>query len=85
MQIDIPEEAESIVKSQAAAAGYDNVVEYVLSLVRQDKESRRFTESVASDPRIEGLALDGIESGSPVPLDMQSVRREYRDRLDESG
>lgn len=80
MQIDFPEEAESVVKSQAAAAGYHSVAEYVLSLVRQDKESRAFAESVASDPRIETLGLEGIESGPAIPLDMQSIRDEYGKR-----
>lgn len=84
MQIQIPDEAKQLVVSQARSAGFKNVADYMLNLVRQDRQCREFAESMASDPRIEKLAREGIDSGPAVPLDMESIRREYRERSSKS-
>ena len=80
MQIQIPDEAKEQILSQARNAGFENVADYMLNLVRQDQQRRSFAESIASDPRIEALAQDGIDSGPAVLLDMEAIRREFRER-----
>ena len=85
MQVVIPADAEAFVKNQANAAGYQDVSEYLLSLVRHDHEARARLDAFASDQRIETLALEGLDSGPAVPLDMQAIRREVTARLEKSG
>jgi hypothetical protein len=82
MQIAISGEAEELVRSAAADAGYQDVSQYVVTLVQEDHAQREFLQSLAADPRLEKLALEGLASGPAVPLDMAAIRREVRDRLE---
>jgi Arc/MetJ-type ribon-helix-helix transcriptional regulator len=81
MQIAIPEQAQGLLKQQAFAAGYEDVSDYVVSLVLQDRESRRQLEAFANDDRMEALAIEGLDSGPAVPLDMDAIRHELLARL----
>ena len=80
MQVVIPDDAEAFVKEQAVVAGYGEVSAYLLSLVRQDHEMRKLVEPFTTDQRIGKLAIEGIESGPPAPLDMHAIRREVHER-----
>jgi len=84
MQIQIPDEAKELILSQAKSAGFKNATDYMLNLVRQDQQCRAFTAAVASDRRVETLAQDGINSGPAIPLDIDAIRREYRERNSQS-
>jgi hypothetical protein len=84
MQIAIPGEAEELVRNAAFDAGYQDISQYVLSLVQADRAQREYLLSLAVDPRIEGLALEGIASGPVAPLDMAVIRREVQARLENS-
>jgi Arc/MetJ-type ribon-helix-helix transcriptional regulator len=82
MQVVIPDEVETFVKNQASLAGYHNVSEYVMSLIQQDHEARKLLDDFAADERVETLALEGLDSGPAIPLDMQAIRQEFRSRVE---
>ena len=82
MQVVIPDDVETFVKNQASVAGYQNVSEYVLSLILQDHEARKLLDEFAADERVETLALEGLDSGPAMPLDMQAIRQGFRTRVE---
>lgn len=94
MQIDIPQEAEAFVRTQAAKAGFDNVTDYVLSLIAShDPDSsasvepqRPVPEEIAATTRealIEKLreAHAASDAGQSVPFDVEDTLRRGSQRL----
>ena len=78
MVIKLPADVEIAVTERASAAGFRDADEYVLSLVYQDQVVSRWEEDEAQDSRLETLALEGLESGPAVPLDMTTLRTSFR-------
>ncbi len=67
-QIDLPTDALELAEEQAAAAGFPDVNEYLLTLIRLDQEQRQQLHSLGSDKRLERLAMEGLESGDAGPM-----------------
>ena len=59
MNISLPDPMKEFVDQQVTAGGYSSVSEYIRGLIRED-EKRRWQE------RLEGLLMEGLESGNPV-------------------
>jgi len=81
MQVLIPREADDLVRNAACDAGFEDVSQYLLDLVQEDSAQREYLKSLAADPRLEDIALEGLASGPAELLDMPSIRREFRNRL----
>ena len=60
MQIEIPKEAETLLRDKAAAAGME-VTDYIVRLAFQDEKSVVYDED-----RLVRLAMEGMESGEPT-------------------
>jgi hypothetical protein len=60
MQIDIPKEAETLLREKAAAAGME-VRDYIVHLAVQDE-----TPVVYDEDRLIRLAIEGMQSGEPT-------------------
>ena len=78
MQIDIPDDSEAFVKARAHAAGYQDVRDYVLSLILEDDASQ------IDVARLERLAVEGLESGDGGTLsseDWQAMRSDLESRI----
>ena len=76
MQIEIPSESEKLVQARAKAAGFDDVKDYVLSLILKD-DAEQFNIS-----RLERLAIEGLESGDVGAL-TQADWKEMRAKLEQ--
>jgi antitoxin ParD1/3/4 len=78
MHIEIPAESEQFVQARAAAAGFDNVQDYVLNLILED-DAAQFDRT-----RLERLAIEGLESGDAGTLtqaDWQEMRAKLEQRI----
>ena len=85
MPLDLPIEALDYLSRQATAAGFANAKEYLLKLIEQDQTAKRYAESLASDQRLERLALEGIESGDAGTMtkdDWADLRNELACRIE---
>ncbi len=59
MDLDLPESMKSFVQERLAEGGYGSVGEYVRDLIRADQRRRH-------EERIDGLLLEGLNSGEPI-------------------
>ena len=77
MNISLPEPLKAFIDEQVLSGKYGSVSEYVRELVRQD-EKRRAQE------KLEGLLLEGLESGAPAEMtrqDWADIRNEALARI----
>jgi antitoxin ParD1/3/4 len=73
MNIYLPEELKSFVEEETQKKGFSTVSEYVRGLIRE--EQQRKTERT----RIDGLLIEGLDSGSATPMtesDWAEIHRE---------
>jgi hypothetical protein len=85
MQLELPIEALDYLCRQATVAGFVDATEYLLTLIEQDQTAKRYAESLASDQRLERLALEGIESGDAGTMtsdDWADLRNELASRIE---
>lgn len=71
MNIEIPASVEQQAITNAAAAGFADVGQYVVSLIVTDSlemEDSGVPEEALSDPYFEELVIAGLNSGTPTPL-----------------
>ena len=71
MQIEIPKDAEALLKEKAAAAGME-VTDYIVRLAFQDEKPVAY-----DDQRLVRLAVEGLESGAPTewsPADFEKAK-----------
>jgi antitoxin ParD1/3/4 len=61
MNIALPEALKQFVQERVTAGGYSSVSEYMRELIRADQ--KRNTEE-----RIDALLLEGLDSGTPIPV-----------------
>ena len=60
--ISLPESLKQFVDAQVASKGYGDVSEYFRNLLHEAQERE-------AEARLEGLLLDGLASGDPIPVD----------------
>lgn len=72
MNIEIPASVEQQAITNAAAAGFADVGQYVISLIVTDgldmADSGGIPVEALSDPYFEELVIAGLNSGTPTPL-----------------
>lgn len=77
MNISMPDEMRTFVEEQLKKGGYSTASEYIRELIRNaQKENAR--------ARLEGLLLEGLDSGEPIevtPEYWEKLRTEARQRL----
>ena len=61
MNVALPESMKEFVLEQVAAGGYNTASEYVRELIRADQKRK-------AKQRLDGLLLEGLNSGTPTPL-----------------
>ncbi|MHC4514158.1 MAG: type II toxin-antitoxin system ParD family antitoxin [Planctomycetota bacterium] len=64
MNISLPAAMRAFVERQVAAGGYSTASEYVRELIRQ-------AQKAAEKQRLETLLIEGLQSGSAVPVTEQ--------------
>jgi antitoxin ParD1/3/4 len=77
MNIALPESMKHFVQEQVAAGGYSSVSEYVRELIRVDQKRK-------TEERIDALLLEGLDSGSPIPVNedyWEAKKRKLTERL----
>jgi antitoxin ParD1/3/4 len=77
MNVALPESMKSFVQERVSEGGYSSVSEYVRDLIRADQK-RRLEE------RIDGLLLEGLNSGEPIevtPEYWESKKRKLTEKL----
>lgn len=77
MNISLPDSLKSFIEERVSHGGYSTVSEYFRELVRQDQKRR-------DEEKLEGLLLEGLNSGPAKPLtkaDLNEVRRVVRKRV----
>jgi antitoxin ParD1/3/4 len=61
MNIALPESMKQFVRDRVLEGGYSSVSEYVRELIRADQRRRM-------EDRVDGLLLEGLDSGAPIPV-----------------
>jgi antitoxin ParD1/3/4 len=61
MNISLPASMRAFVEDQVAVGGYSTASEYVRELIRQ-------AQKTVEKQRLEALLIEGLRSGSPVPV-----------------
>jgi antitoxin ParD1/3/4 len=77
LHISLPEELKRYVQERVAADAFSNPSDFVRSLIREDRRRQ-------AQEHLEGLLLEGLDSGEPVPLDeaeWASLRQEVEARM----
>jgi hypothetical protein len=72
MNIEIPASVEQQAITNAAAAGFADVGQYVVSLIVTDSldmTDNGVPEEALSDPYYEELVIAGLNSGTPTPME----------------
>jgi antitoxin ParD1/3/4 len=64
INISLPDVMKAFVDEQVESGGYGTVSEYVREFVRRDRKER-------AQVRLETLLLEGLESGEPLPLNLE--------------
>jgi antitoxin ParD1/3/4 len=73
MNISLPDELKAFVKHQATQRGFGTVSEYMTAIIREQQQRQHERD------RLEGLLLEGLDSGPGTPLaqkDWEHIRRE---------
>lgn len=84
VQINISADMEELARRNAALAGFDDVGEYVLSLIVEDDRQRGTTLPDRKDPRIIKAIEDGYASGDAgeiTPEFWEERRRKLEERI----
>ena len=74
LNISLPESMRAYIDEKVAEGGYSTASEYVRELVRADQKR-------AAQERLEGLLLEGLESGEAIAVDEQWWARKKADLL----
>jgi len=61
LNISLPQSLKDYVESQVSAHGYSTPSEYLRELLRQDQKRR-------AEEKLEGLLLEGLQSGEPIHI-----------------
>lgn len=61
MNIALPESMKHFVQEQVTEGGYSSVSEYIRDLIRHAQKRK-------AEERIDGLLLEGLDSGQPIPV-----------------
>ena len=76
LHINLPQTVKVFIDAQVAAKGYASASEYIAELVRAEQVR-------AAREHLNGLLLDGLQSGDPSPMtpqDWEEIRREIHER-----
>ena len=79
MQIQIPPEAEELVRARATAAGFSDVSQFVLQRAQCDDDDLAAMDVAERAPPAGQLILEGFNSGPATPItdeDWQGLRDE---------
>ena len=77
MSISLPDSMKEFIEAQAAKKGFGTVSEYVRSVIREVQERQ------AERERIDGLLIEGLDSGPAAPMtrtDWDGIRNEVQKR-----
>ena len=88
MQIQIPPEAEELVRARATAAGFSDVSQFVLQRALCDDDDLAAMDVAASDPHAVQLILEGLNSGPATPMtdeDWQQLRDDVQRKLQDKN
>lgn len=61
MNIALPDSMKHFVQDRVSEGGYSSVSEYVRELIRADQRRK-------AEERIDALLLEGLDSGTPIPV-----------------
>ena len=61
VNVSLPETLKEYIEQQVNSGGYGTTSEYLRELIREDRKRK-------SQERLEGLLLDGLESGDAIPV-----------------
>ena len=76
MNVSLPEELKDYVEAQSKG-GYSTPSEYVRELIREDRKRR-------AKEKLEGMLLDGLDSGEGIQMDekfWRELKEEARNKL----
>jgi antitoxin ParD1/3/4 len=73
MNVSLPDPMKAWVERQAESGRYGNASDYIRDLIRRDQERR---EALAT---LQAAITEGIESGTPQPLDPAAFKRRMRE------
>jgi antitoxin ParD1/3/4 len=77
MNIALPEAMKHFVQDRVSEGGYSSVSEYVRKLIRADQKRK-------VEERIDALLLEGLDSGTPIPVTpeyWEAKKRKLTERL----
>lgn len=74
MNVSLPAQMKAWVERQAEGGLYGNASDYIRDLIRRDQERR---EAIAA---LQSAIAEGINSGSPQPLDVAAFKLRMRER-----
>jgi antitoxin ParD1/3/4 len=77
MNIALPDSMKHFVQDRVSEGGYSSVSEYVRELIRADQRRK-------AEERIDALLLEGLDSGSPIPVTpeyWEEKKRKLTERL----
>jgi antitoxin ParD1/3/4 len=77
MNIALPEAMKHFVQDRVSEGGYSSVSEYVRELIRADQKRK-------VEERIDALLLEGLDSGTPIPVTpeyWEAKKRKLTERL----
>lgn len=83
MSIDLPHEAQLLAQTNAAAGGFSDVQQYVVSLILSD-ERGQIDDRFLRAPDIEAGLIDALDSGPPTQLSRADFQR-LRDLVTKSA
>jgi antitoxin ParD1/3/4 len=81
--VEIPETLRAYVEGRIQSSGYGNANEYLLDLIQLDQKSQESIKPYTSGAEIEGLLVEGLESGDAGLMtdeDWAELRRPYENR-----
>jgi hypothetical protein len=89
MQFEIPDHATDYLRQRAAAAGFDDVEQFVLRRALFDDQELAAMDEAAQDPRATDLIVDGLRSGPMTAwtkTDFDALRQKVMERIgDQNG
>jgi hypothetical protein len=71
MNIEIPDDTAKLIEGVLASSSIANAPEYIQALIYEDVQTRKHLSSLleSNSIELEKLALEGLDSGSPQPVD----------------